>query len=326
MTAVQQQLFIVGSPRSGTTLLRNVLNGHTQIALTAHESHLVPSLLLQYGTHPHIQDAHEIDAFLRRFKRGLLYKKGRESGLFSPTDAELADAVCDTTWAGVLRGLFNLYSEKNMTQAEVWGDKTPAYVDHIDLIDAALPRARFIHIIRDPRDQALSERAIWKKSLRRSAYMWRKRVMLARTSRAAAAGRYKELTYEGLARDPERELRRLTAWLGLDYEPAMLEAASGSDELGQMVGAQTVSDAAIGGRRNDLSVSDAAIIASLAGDVGRSLTYDLPTVAPRRLGRTELSLLTMHDRLGLISYYVRRKGLVNGIMFAVGTYIDSRRT
>ncbi len=320
-----RQLFVVGSPRSGTTLLRNLLHGHHGIALTAYESHFVPAALRRYGAHPHISHPHEINAFLGRFKRGLLYQKGRERGIFCPTDTELTSAVDGDSWAIVLRNLFNLYCDKDMTQAQIWGDKTPAYVVHIDLIDMALPNARFVHIVRDPRDQALSERAIWGKSLRRSAETWRQRITEARSSRAAAEGRYIELTYEDLVHDPEQEMRRLSAWLEIDFEPSMLSSSAGSDELGQMVGAEEISEAAVGGRRQRLSASQAIVIASLAGDIAGSLAYDLPPATPRQLRRVELSTLAVHDRLALIAYFLRRKGLTDGVRFAIGSLVDARK-
>lgn len=321
-----RQLFVVGAPRSGTTLLRNLLHGHSGIALTTYESHFVPAALRRYGFRPQIGSPDETKAFVARFKRGLLYQKGQERGLFCPTDAELAEAVDGGSWATVLRNLFDLYCDKEMAHAQIWGDKTPSYIDHLDLIDSALPDARFVHIIRDPRDQALSERAIWGKSLRRSADAWRRRIVQARSSRPAVEDRYIELTYESLVRDPERELRRLASWLGVDFQPAMLRSAAGSDELGQMVGAQSVSDAAIGGRRGRLSPSEETAIASLTRDVGAELGYNLPPSPPRQLRKIELPLLALHDRVGLLAYFVRNKGLLRGLKFFVGSFVDSRRS
>jgi Sulfotransferase family len=326
LTDQARQLFVVGSPRSGTTLLRNLLHGHSSIALTTYESHFVPGVLRQYGPHPQIDSPDEVRAFVARFKRGLLYQKGQERGVFCPSDAELAKAIDGDSWAEVLRNLFDLYCDKEMAEARIWGDKTPSYVDHLDLIDSALPNARFVHIIRDPRDQALSERAIWGKSLRRSADAWQRRVVRARSSRPSIENRYIELTYESLAKDPETELQRLTDWLGVDFEPAMLRSAAGSDELGQMVGAKSVSDAAIGGRRGRLSQREEAAIASLTRNVGVELGYDLPASPPHRIRKIELPFLALHDRIGLLAYFIRNKGPLRGLKFFVGSFVDSSRS
>jgi hypothetical protein len=324
MTSSSQQLFVVGSPRSGTTLLRNLLHGHPEIALTAYESHFVPAALQRHGLAPDFSRPEAVESFLRRFKRGLLYQKGLERGTFRPTDSELRTAIARDSWAEILRALFDLYCEKEMARASFWGDKTPTYVDHIDLIDAALPDARFAHIIRDPRDQALSERAIWGKSLRRSGESWRRRVTRARASAVAADGRYFELTYEAMVANPEAELRRLCSWLELDFDRAMLDSASGSDELGQMVGARAVSTAAVGGRRGSLSAREEMTISALIGEIGRSLSYDLPVAAPRRLSSLGLFLLGLHDRLRFTAYFVKQKGISGGVRFTVGSFLDSR--
>jgi len=318
-------LFIVGAPRSGTTLLRNVLHGHDEIALTAYESHFVPSLLLRHGARPQIATRREVSTFLAEFKRGLLYCKGCERGVFLPSDAELATAAKGETWATVLRGLFDLYCDKRMNEVPLWGDKTPAYVDHIDFISAALPKARFVHIIRDPRDQALSARAIWGKSLRSSADRWRASIVRARASRANTEGRYVEVTYERLVRTPESELRRLTSWLGVDFQSAMLTSVAGSDELGQMIGAKEISTEAIAERQSSLRPEVEATIAALAGDIARPLGYDLPVVDARHLPAIERRVLALHDRLGLIAYFVRQKGLADGLRFSVGSLHDHQR-
>lgn len=318
------QLFVVGSPRSGTTLLRNLLHGHPEIAMTAYESHFVPSALRGSPRPPGAEGTVAVALFLERFKKGLLYRTGVERGKFRPGDEELRRALEARSWEETLRRLFDLYCDKEMAAARIWGDKTPTYVDHLDLIDAVLSNGRFVHIIRDPRDQALSERAIWGKSLRRSSEAWRRRVLAGRSSRAAADGRFYELTYEALVANPERELSALCDWLGTSFEPAMLAAASGSDELGQMVGADAVSKAAVGGRRQDLSEKQEALISAYTAAVGRSLSYDLPEVPSRNLGSFDRQVLAMHDQARFAAYFVKRRGLVRGLRFAFGSYLDSR--
>jgi hypothetical protein len=324
MTASQRQLFIVGLPRSGTTLLRNLLHGHQQISLTAYESHFVPALLERHGARPRFDRRTEAQAFVAKFKRGLLYQKGLERGVFCPTDAELEAAMTGDSWPVVLRNIFNLYCDKDMAQTAIWGDKTPSYASHIDRIGDAMPEACFLHIIRDPRDQALSERAIWGKSLRRSADMWRQIVYNARESRVASQGRYMEVTYEALASRPRSELQRLSSWLGLDFQPAMLESAGGSDELGQMIGAQAIEHTAIGGRREHLRLAEERVIAELAGGIARSLNYDLPSVPARKVRPAAMRLLAAHDRATLVAYFIRQKGLVGGLRSAAGALADSR--
>lgn len=313
-------LFVVGAPRSGTTLLRNLLHHHSAIALTAYESHFVPDLLIRGGPRPSL----DAGTLIPRFRRGQLDLKARERGTFAASDEQLTAALAADTWDAVLRGVFSLYCDKDMAAVEYWGDKTPAYVDHIDLIASRLPQARFVHIIRDPRDQALSERAVWGKSLRRTAAAWRRRIVRARQSRPAVDGHYLEVTYEALVANPPCELTRIAEWLGLPFDERMLTGARGSDELGQMVGATDLSRAAVGGRREQLSRRAERAIAALTADVARPLGYDVPDARVRGLRRVERLLLAAHDRLALVRYYARSKGFVAGVRFAAASFQERR--
>ena len=105
------------------------------------------------------------------------------------------------------------------------GEKTPQHYKHVERIGAMFPRARFIHVVRDPRAVVASRlRAGFASgSATAHARSWR------RTARVHAAclesmpgDRYTELRYEALVTDPEPELRRLCAFLEEDFDPAML--------------------------------------------------------------------------------------------------------
>ena len=323
MSASSEPLFVVGCPRSGTTLLRNLLNGHPDIALTAHESHFLPWMLRTYGDRTPGAQKLRIGPVLTRFKGGLLYRKGVDQRDFHPSDSALMEALGAEEWIDLVRGVFGLYSEKLVGPNTVWGDKTPSYVDHIDLIATAIPGARFVHIVRDPRDQILSERSIWGKSISRSAFVWDRRIRTARQSGAALDGRYTEVLYEDLATNPESELTRITSWLGLGFDEEMLSTVRESDELGQMIGVTAVRTEAIGGRRLELSQRAERSIATLAGETARSLGYDLPAVQTRKMSKPEYLALAMRDRIGITAYAVRKYGLWEGLRVSLAALKDA---
>ena len=313
-------LFIVGRARSGTTLLRNLLGGHSEIALTAHESHFVPGMVAAVGLQARFPlNRRLVDECVARFRRGQLYRKGVERREFQPTDDEIRAAVDSAgSWADLIRGLLSLYSHGSMERARYWGDKTPRYLEHLDLLAAAAPEARFLHIIRDPRDQALSVKAIWGKSVRRAAADWRREVDAARHSLPSRTGRYLEVGFERLVHDPEAELGRVTDWLGLERAPEMLRGAAGSDELGQMTRATGVDPSSAGGHRGRLRSRDEITIAALTGETARELGYDLPATPERRLSRLEERLLQGYDRAAVLRYHVlRRDGLRAGFATAM---------
>jgi hypothetical protein len=116
-----------------------------------------------------------------------------------------------------------------------WGDKTPRYVEHIPFLAALFPTARFIHLVRDGRDVALSyaDVSFGPKTISSSAHLWAKRVSAGiREGRALGPERYIEVRYEKLVEDPERELQEVCGFLGVSFEPAMLHGAGpGEDDV-----------------------------------------------------------------------------------------------
>ena len=105
-----------------------------------------------------------------------------------------------------------------------WGDKTPSYGPHALAIETLLPEARFVHIIRDGRDVALSVRPLWfapGPTVEDAARDWAGRIERTRAA-CARCGHVIEVRYEDLVTAPEAALRRVCAFLDLPFEPRML--------------------------------------------------------------------------------------------------------
>jgi hypothetical protein len=127
--------------------------------------------------------------------------------------------------AGAVRAFFETYAAKHGKPR--WGDKTPAYMLSIQRIGRTLPESRFIHLIRDGRDVALSQSA---RALNEQpppaeqAARWIKRIGKAREQAAALKGpRYVEARYEDLVREPETTLRRICEFIDLPWDDAVLD-------------------------------------------------------------------------------------------------------
>ena len=212
MNAIAPTPFIVGVGRSGTTLLRLMLDAHPQLAIPG-ETHFIPALIKtakQTGSKQETLD--------------VLTESGTWPNLGLTREA-VADAfaVADPfNSASAVRTVMNLYASR--FDKPRWGDKTPTYRRALTVIGAALPEARFIHIIRDGRDVALSYRGLWfgpGDELEAQARFWTAEISEARRQ-GAPLSNYMELRFEDLVRDPERELRRICIFLELSFEPAML--------------------------------------------------------------------------------------------------------
>jgi hypothetical protein len=206
--------FIVGVGRSGTTMLRLMLDSHPQLTIPP-ETHFVPDLIdaIEDGADP--ERAVEVMQSVRQW--GDLH--------IEPAEAiERFRALDDFNAGDALRAFYAIYAERQGKPR--WGEKTPAYVRNMRKIEKALPEARFIHVIRDGRDVALSR---WKRTLGdgekapagQVAEGWQRRIR-----RAQKQGRrlehYLELRYEDLVTDTEPNLRRIAEFLELEWDPVML--------------------------------------------------------------------------------------------------------
>ncbi len=218
-------VFVVGCPRSGTTLLQRMLNSHPELAV-ANDTHFIPRVLKQNPSN------YVNPALTPNLIEGVYtYHRFHRLGL---NNVNVAAAVRGAdTYGAFVRGLYNAFARMN--EKPLAGEKTPDYCRHIPLLHALFPDARFIHIIRDGRDVALStlEWATSKKGpgklplwntdpLATCALWWRRQVgMGCRDGRPLGDAVYCEIRYEDLVADSESSLRRLADFLGLDYSPQM---------------------------------------------------------------------------------------------------------
>jgi hypothetical protein len=206
--------FVVGVGRSGTTLLRLMLDAHPQLTIPP-ETHFAPELI-------------RAAAKRRASPEGLteIVVSQRQWGDFRLDESELRARFASLGRiqpAAALRTFYELYAER--VGKPRWGDKTPIYVEHMREISKALPEARFVHLIRDGRDVALSRirRALDDPPpVDRIARNWSRRIGAAR-KQARKLDHYLELRYEDLVTDTEPTLRRVCEFVGLDYDPAMLD-------------------------------------------------------------------------------------------------------
>jgi hypothetical protein len=205
--------FIVGMTRSGTTLLRLMLDAHPELTIPP-ETHFIPDLI---GAFNKGQDTPETVMEL--------LTENRRWGDFGISEKEMRKALegiapLDKP-AFPARAFFQLYAKKQRKPR--WGDKTPGYATKLRRIHRVLKEARFIHMIRDGRDVALSlEQRDAGLSTEQVARRWRHRIN--RTRRAAEeVPHYIEVRYEDLITDPEATLRRICEYIELEYDPRMLD-------------------------------------------------------------------------------------------------------
>ena len=205
--------FVVGVNRSGTTLLRMMLDAHPELTIPP-ETHFVPELIeaAESGTHS---------------PEGLLapITSQREWGDFGLTEEGLLERfrLFEPLTAGdALRSFYEAYAER--AGKPRWGEKTPIYVKSMRAISSALPEARFVHVIRDGRDVALSirDRATKEHPIERIAERWVRRITQAR-EQAKRLDHYREIRYEALILDTEATLHEVLDFYELPWDDAVLD-------------------------------------------------------------------------------------------------------
>lgn len=218
--------FIVGVGRSGTTLLRLMLDAHAELAIPP-ETHFIPALLALRS---------EGDLLRREFADIVTHVHSWPDFHISvETLGQALEAIRPFDVASGLRCFYRLYASRFCKPR--WGDKTPIYSRHLCAIQQTLPEARFIHVIRDGRDVALSLRALWfgpGNDLEAQARDWVWRIRDTRQE-AQSCNHYLEIRYETLVSEPRRVLERVCDFLELHYDPAMenyhLTASARLEEL-----------------------------------------------------------------------------------------------
>lgn len=206
-------IFIVGCPRSGTTLLRNLLRSHPRLSFPP-ESHFIPQLYAAYGDPANEREARRLTNVLLDLRWVRRWKCE-----FDRT----ALGAC-RSYAALIDELFQTWARKEGKPR--WGDKTPKNVLQIPALGTIFPHARFIHVYRDGRDVARSliSSPIGPENWFSAALHWRTLVETGRRAgRALPKGAYAEVRYETLLGDLEGTLRRICEFVDEPFDPALLE-------------------------------------------------------------------------------------------------------
>lgn len=296
--------FIVGVHRSGTTLLRYMLSSHSRLYIPP-ESDFIPRFFLRNpgGELSEERIAHLLEVVFTRYR----FVEEWEG---DPPDARaFIEALPARTPAAFLDRLYRTYARQN--GAERWGDKTPIYASYLDLIHRIFPRAKTLHIIRDPCDAALSmldkyERDEFHVDIFFAARNWVRRIRKAQRSGARLGPElYYELHYEDLVKNPEQELRAVCDFLGEVYEPGMLEhhrLASDrvpADSHFFDTVRSPLTRQRIGQGRQRMSLPDQRLIQRVCGRTQAALGYELADLG--RMSAWEAArLVTLAAKYGIL--------------------------
>jgi Sulfotransferase family len=216
---MKRPVFVVGCPRSGTTLLYSMLVAAGGFAFYRKETYFY-HLVRRF---PELSTTAGRERFMQQFLHGYL---GKVPGLNVEPLVRQSIAQCRTPEDFLPRLMSAIAREQGM---ERWIEGTPAHVLYLREIKRAVPDALFLHVIRDGRDCALSnERQGWvpmlpwdrSPRLAVAALYWQWMVRAGRSYGRAHPDDYLELRFESLIVDPRATLRRVGAFIDhdLDYD------------------------------------------------------------------------------------------------------------
>ncbi|MHB9850296.1 sulfotransferase family protein [Streptomyces krungchingensis] len=214
-------VFVLGCPRSGTTLLQLMLHAHPRIALPPETRFVLPAYEGRLGFGDLVERANR--AGLARWITGRRQTRFHELGVDA---GQVARRITDgpPTLGSALGIALKAYAEEHGKVR--WGDKRPAYALHVAELLRLFPDAQFVHLVRDGRDCVASLLGMpwWHRGFHEAVATW-SQVMDATRGHAETLGpgSWHELRFEDLVADPEGRLREVCGFLGEEYHPVMSE-------------------------------------------------------------------------------------------------------
>jgi hypothetical protein len=275
-------LIVLGVSRSGTTLLRVILDRSPGIAIPD-ESFFVPLLARRHGRR--LVPARFLDDVSRLPTVAAWHLSPADVGARLRPGMGVGEAI---------GAIFEAYAAREGKPR--WGDKTPMYMRHLPLLERLFPDAQYVQLIRDGRDAAVSFLEMPAGTYTRTwahpdapagfACLWRTEVLAARALGARVGrARYHEARYEDLVADPEGVVRGICRFADLPFEPAMLDYSDAVDVSAKPHQQRLLQPPTSGVRdwRVELGRDDVRRFEAIAGDLLAELGYELAYPPARRL-------------------------------------------
>lgn len=302
-------------PRSGTKLLREILNAHPRVRIPEIETEFFPYWAKNWKKYEACDTARGFQQFYH-------------ACLHYPYFSQLADRghlIRWTDWygacnsyepAGVFEGLIRATTGiASDNYSILWGDKSPSNIRHIPLLKEHFPNARFVHIIRDVRDYCLSVHKAWGKSSLRAAQRWQDDVSKAREDGLELAESYLEVRYEDLVTHPLEVLPRICSRLELEFTEQMLTFRA-AENIGAAKGKTNVLSTNISKYSAGMKPRLAAQVEMICCDSLRNLGYPCTYSGPQtRVPDWKLCILRLFDGFATVRAMARKRGFLYALRF-----------
>jgi LPS sulfotransferase NodH len=296
----QSPVFVLGSPRSGTTLLYHMLLSAGNFAVYRTESSVLNLLEPRFGSLSVARNKR------RLLKAWLGTKLFAVSGLDQQAISDKIMAEC-RNGGDFLRIVMSEVARKQGVQR--WADTTPEHLLYLQRIKQTIPDALVIHVIRDGRDVALSAdklgyiRRLWwdrTPSKMAAALYWQWMVTKGRESGRELGGDYMEVHFEDLVREPRKLLASISQFIAqdLDYDHIRRVGIGAVNAPNSSFAAEGSFDP-IGRWRSGYSMEELAMVEGLVGRTLAENGYQLAMDGTRALNGAGIKMM----RAAYTSYF-----------------------
>lgn len=281
----EEPIFIVGVPRSGTTLLAAMLAAHSRMSCGP-ETHF-----FQWLARADIAQLCGVDSWPKAaidFVCGMIHANRTVCAKYGLTRDDIAAYLADAPpeVASLLAALTEPYMTKLGKRR--WVEKTPDHLKYVAEMRRHFPHSPIVRIVRDPRDVALSlKRMSWGPQTWLGGLMWWKQFDDASAAFFASDPLSYTLRYEDLVRAPAEEMRRLCDFLGEEFEEQMLDTSTTGHQLNsrgvpeKARVSQPIDASRVEAWRGELSQRENQLAESLLGDRLHAFAYPVLGTFPR---------------------------------------------
>jgi len=216
-------VFILGTPRSGTTLLRLILDSHPDIAITPESSFFFRVKSLWEGLYPDLNDVENIRSLIDDLHtmpqiKDWIPKSCTFQSIMEGREREGFDSL-----AAFIDKFFGLYAESKSKHR--WGDKTPKNLHSVEQILELFPSAKILMMVRDCRDVTISlNKADFSKvSYLSAARRWQMDADIAQKYLKQNNDQIYLLRYEDLLLNPSQVIKSVLSFLNLSDDPEIMK-------------------------------------------------------------------------------------------------------
>ncbi len=309
-------VFIVGMPRSGTKLVRNMLAQHSQLRFSAVETEFFPFWVTRWKTFGSIEDRRQFERFYLMCVNLPFFVQNAERGVYVNWEA-WHEACSEFTPSGVFDALMRQILEIPADdQTTMWGDKSPSYIGHVPMLLKHFPTSKIVHVIRDVRDCSLSVNAAWGKNMLRFAQRWHDDVSRCRADGNRLNQSYFEFRYEDLLHGSRNVIESVCEFIGLEYEEEMLSLDPVTENYGDARGLSELLTNNVQKYKSKMCPELVAKIEEVTCSTLRALDYPCASDAKlTRVPKWRLWYWQIQDGLNLLYASYKERGLIGACRF-----------